>query len=44
MGRVRLRYFVMKGNHPTLRLKQRERALKNAQVFSSTPCLPTGGI
>jgi hypothetical protein len=44
MGEVRLRYFVMKGNHPMLAPRQRARVLKMAKTFSNTACLPPGGI
>jgi hypothetical protein len=42
--KVRLRYFLMKGDHPLLHPKQRARALARSTPFSNAPCLPPGGI
>lgn len=43
-GDVRLRYFLMKGDHPRISAKQRRRALSRSSVFSTGACLPSGGI
>lgn len=43
-GEVRLLYFLMKGNHPRVGRKQRHRAIRRAQPFSTVTCLPPGGI
>jgi hypothetical protein len=42
-GKVRLLYFLMKGNHPTIGRRQRRSAIRRAQPFSTVACLPPGG-
>lgn len=43
-GKVRLLYFLMKGNHPRIGRKQRRRAIRRVRPFLAVTCLPPGGI